>query len=100
MDENALPANAPAAVNAIAKAGYAIWASDDVDPDLKARFNEKRIQVSGVRRVRVWGIQVDDERELPGLERTQIPDDEIWEINLVAANGTRYEVDSRLLKPA
>ncbi|MDH3439870.1 MAG: hypothetical protein OEM63_03895 [Gammaproteobacteria bacterium] len=100
MDENALPANAPAAVNAIAKAGYAIWASDDVDPDLKARFNEKRIQVSGVRHVRVWGIQVDDERELPGLERTQIPDDEIWEINLVAANGTRYEVDSRLLKPA
>ena len=100
MDENALPANAPPAVNAIAKAGYAIWASDDVDPDLKARFDEKRIQVAGVRHVRVWGIQVDDERELPGLERTQIPDDEIWEINLVSANGKRYEVDSRLLKPA
>ena len=100
MDENALPANAPPEVNAIAKAGYATWASDEIDPDLKARFDDKRIPVAGVRHVRVWGIQVDDERELPGLERTQIPDDEIWEINLVAANGTKYEVDSRLLIPA
>lgn len=100
MDENALPPNAPPEVSAIAKAGYAIWASNDIDPDLKARFDDRRIPVAGVRHVRVWGIQVDDERELPGLERTQIPDDEIWEINLVSKNGAKYELDSRLLKPA
>jgi len=50
--------------------------------------------------VRVWGLQVDDERELPGHERTQIPDDEIWEINLEAKDGSPYEVDSRKLKAA
>ena len=59
-----------------------------------------RIPVAGVRNVRVWGLQVDDERELPGRERTSIPDDEIWEINLEARNGSHYEVDSRMLKAA
>ena len=43
---------------------------------------------------------MDDERELPGHERTQIPDEEIWEINLEARNGSRYEFDSRFLVPA
>ena len=53
-----------------------------------------------MRQVRVWGVQVDDERELPGLERTQIPDEELWEVNLVGLNGSKYEFDSTLLKPA
>ena len=92
--------NAPAEVTAIIDCGYAIWASDDIDGAFCARFDSERIPVAGVRNVRVWGLQVDDERELPGHERTQIPDEEIWEINLVSANGSHYEVDSRLLKPA
>ena len=87
----------PAEVAAIAGCGYALWATTDVDPALKARFAEGRMQVAGIRHVRVWGIQVDDERELPGLERTQIPDEEIWEVNLVAKDGSKYEVDSKLL---
>ena len=94
------PDRMPAAVQAIADAGHATWASADVDPSLKARFADDRIPVAGVRHVRIWGLQVDDERELPGHERTQIPDDEIWEINLVALDGGHYEVDSRLLQPA
>jgi hypothetical protein len=56
--------------------------------------------VAGVRHVRIWGLQVDDERELPGLERTQIPDEEVWEVNLEALDGSKFEVDSRLLKAA
>ena len=67
---------------------------------VRARFDGERIPVVGVRHVRVWGIQVDDERELPGHERTQIPDEEIWEINLQSADGSKYGFDSRLLKPA
>ena len=94
------PGNIPAAVQAIADAGFATWASAEVDPSLKAKFADDRIPVSGVRHVRIWGLQVDDERELPGHERTQIPDDEIWEVNLVALDGGHYEVDSRLLQPA
>ena len=90
----------PADVAAIIEAGYATWASDDIDPALRARFPGDRIPVAGVRHVRVWGLQVDDERELPGHERTQIPDEEIWEVNLVSADGSHYEVDSRLLQPA
>ena len=53
-----------------------------------------------MRNVRIWGLQVDDERELPGLERTQIPDEEIWEINLEAKDGSHYEFDSRKLRAA
>ncbi len=90
----------PASVAAIAESGYAIWASDDVDGALRARFDSDRIPVVGVRHVRLWGLQVDDERELPGLERTRIPDDEIWEVNLKATDGSNYEVESTLLKPA
>jgi len=90
----------PVDVLAIIDCGYAAWASDDVDPVLRARFASDRIAVAGIRHVRVWGLQVDDERELPGLERTQIPDEDIWEVNLVAMDGSKYEVDSRLLKPA
>ena len=90
----------PAHVVSILDCGFAIWASDDVDPALSARFDATRIPVAGVRNVRVWGLQVDDERELPGHERTSIPDDEIWEVNLEALNGSHYEFDSRMLKPA
>lgn len=92
--------NMPEHVAAIKECGFAIWATDDVDPVLRSKFDEHRIPVADVRNVRVWGLQVDDERELPGHERTQIPDDEIWEINLVAKDGSHYEVDSRKLKAA
>ncbi len=90
----------PDELMAIVDKGYAVWANDNVDAALRARFDAERIPVVGVRHVRVWGLQVDDERELPGLERTQMADDEIWEVNLEAKDGSRFEVESRLLKPA
>ena len=88
----------PEHVAAMARSGYVTWASDDIDPAFRERFDDKRIPVAGIRNVRVWGLQVDDERELPGHERTQIPDEEIWEINLVARDGSHYEVGSQKLK--
>ncbi len=90
----------PAEVAALADGGFAIWASDAIGDEFRARFDAERIPVVGVRHVRVWGLQVDDERALPGHERTSIPDEEIWEINLRAKNGSTYEVESRLLRPA
>ncbi len=90
----------PAELKAMVDSGYAIWADDSVDANLRARFDGTRIPIVGVRQVRVWGLQVDDERELPGLERTQIPDEEVWEVNLEASDGSRYEFESKLLKPA
>ena len=94
------PRNMPPEVAEIAECGFATWASDTVDDKLRARFDAERIPVAGVRHVRIWGLQVDDERELPGLERTQIPDEEVWEVNLEALDGSKFEVDSRLLKAA
>ena len=89
----------PEDVDAIVKAGFATWKDRaSIEPAMLARFDANRIPVAGVRQVRVWGIQVDDERELPGLERTQIPDEELWEINLVAKDGSRYEISSALLE--
>ena len=90
----------PHNVAEIVACGFATWATDSVDATLRARFDSTRIPVTGVRNVRVWGLQVDDERELPGHERTNIPDDEIWEINLEAMNGSHYEVNSRMLRAA
>lgn len=100
MTDNALHAAMPAELEAIVECGYAIWATDSVDDAMRARFDSQRIPVVGVRHVRVWGLQVDDERELPGLERTQMQDEELWEVNLEATNGSKYEFDSTLLKPA
>jgi len=100
MSKETSQAAMPASLAEITNSGYAIWVNDDVDAALRARFDSERIPVVGVRQVRVWGLQVDDERELPGLERTQIPDEEIWEVNLEAKDGSKYEFDSTLLKPA
>ncbi len=93
-------AQMPPELEAIVECGFATWASQDVDEKLRKRFDVQRIPVRGIRHVRVWGLQVDDERALPGLERTSVPDEDIWEVNLEAADGSGYEVDSRLLKPA
>ena len=100
MTDNALHAAMPTELEAIVECGYAIWATDSVDDAMRARFDSQRIPVVGVRHVRVWGLQVDDERELPGLERTQMQDEELWEVNLEATNGSKYEFNSTLLKPA
>jgi hypothetical protein len=72
MTDQGTAAKMPQEVAAIADCGYAIWASEDVDSNLRAKFDDERIPVAGVRNVRIWGLQVDDERELPGRERTEI----------------------------
>ena len=100
MSDTAGSPTMPAAVAAIRDCGYATWAGDDVKAEFRALFDAKRIPVRGIRSVRVWGLQVDDERELPGHERTMIPDEELWEVNLVAKDGSCYEVESRLLVAA
>lgn len=90
----------PPGVAAIRDCRFATWAASDIAEEFKAKFDPVRIPVKGVRNVRVWGLQVDDERELPGHERTMIPDEELWEINLVALDGSCFEVEARLLVPA
>lgn len=97
MADEKKPPKMPPHVAAIADAGFVIWAGDTVDAAFRQKFDAGRIPVAGVRHVRVWGVQVDDERALPGRERTQIPDEELWEVNLVASDGSHYEVDSTLV---
>lgn len=100
MTEKAPQPAMPDRLVELLECGFAIWATDTVAEALRGRFDSERIPVLGVRHVRVWGLQVDDERELPGHERTQVPDEELWEVNLEAKNGSKYEFDSTLLKPA
>ncbi len=90
----------PPDILALTKCGFAIWASDAVTEEFRQRFDSERIPVVGIRQLRIWGLQVDDERALPGHERTSIPDEEIWEVRLRAKDGSTYEVASGLLKPA
>lgn len=98
MTDRELQIPMPAELAAIVDCCYAIWATDSVDPEMRARFDGERIPVAKVRRVRIWGLQVDDERELPGRERTQMDDEELWEVNLEAKDGSKYAFDSTLLK--
>ncbi len=90
----------PPDVAAILDRGYACWANDEVSRSIRSQFAADRMPVKGVRHVRVWGLQVDDERELPGHERTLIPDEELWQVDLEAADGSHFEVNSQLLVPA
>jgi len=92
--------NLPESVAAIQACGYAAWKKEDLGPEFMARFDESRIPVVGLRHVRQWGIQVDDEREILGHERTSVADEELWEIVLRAKDGSTYEVNSILLAPA
>jgi hypothetical protein len=100
MSEKAPQPAMPDRLVELLECGFATWATDSVGETMRARFDSERIPVVSVRNVRVWGLQVDDERELPGHERTQVPDEELWEVNLEAKNGSKYEFDSTLLKPA
>ncbi len=84
----------------IERRGSVVWSKRGVEKDLVKRFDPEPIPVAEIRHVRVWGIQVDDERELPGHERTSIPDEELWQVVLVAKDGSHYEVNSNLVEPA
>ncbi len=90
----------PDEVAAIERRGYAIFADESLSAEFRARFDAERIPVLAVRHVRVWGVQVDDERALLGRERTKIPDEEIWEVSLRARDGSSYAVSATLLRPA
>lgn len=90
----------PDGVAAIERRGYAVFADESLSDEFRARFDAERIPITAIRHVRVWGVQVDDERELPGHERTTIPDEEIWEVSLRARDGSSYAVSSTLLRPA
>lgn len=90
----------PEELAAIERNGFAVFADDSLPEEFRARFDSERIPVTAVRHVRIWGVQVDDERELPGHERTSIPDEEIWEVSLRARDGSNYQVSAALLRPA
>jgi hypothetical protein len=90
----------PPEVRAIRDCGYARWASPAVAAAIREQFAAGRIPVKGIRHVRIWGLQVDDERELPGHERTQIPDEDLWQVELEALDGSHFEVNSALLVAA
>jgi hypothetical protein len=90
----------PPEVIAIRDCGHARWASPEVAGAIRDKFAADRIPVRGVRHVRIWGIQVDDERELPGHERTMIPDEDLWQVELEALDGSHFEVNSQLLVAA
>ena len=90
----------PDNIAAIKKRGYVVFATAGLSPDFMARFDPERVPVVGIRQVRIWGLQVDDEREIPGHERISIPDEETWEINLEAKDGSHYEVNCDLVAPA
>ncbi len=93
--------NLPSEIGAINHCGFVTWSEDNsLSSEFRQQFNATRIPVLGIRQVQVWGLQVDDERELPGHERTSIPNEELWEIILQAKDGSRYDVNSKFVVPA
>ena len=90
----------PDEVAAIERRGYVVFADESLPEEFRDRFDVGRIPVKAIRHVRQWGVQVDDEFELPGHERTSIPDEELWEISICDLDGSSYEVNAALLRPA
>ena len=90
----------PPRVLDIRKRGYVVWADGGPPPALRAKFSREPVEVGGIRHVRVWGLQVDDERELHGHERTSVPDEELWQVDLLADDGSHYEVNATFVEPA
>ena len=90
----------PDEVAAIERCGYVVFADESLSKEFRDRFDTGRIPVTAIRHVRLWGLQVDDEFELPGHERTRIPDKELWEVSIRARDGSTYEVSAELLRPA
>jgi len=100
MSERNVEPSMPPEVAAIRARGYACWVSPEVAAAIRDKFAASRIPVRGIRHVRIWGLQVDDERELPGHERTMIPDEDLWQVELEALDGSHFEVNSQLLVAA
>ena len=94
------PKGLPGEVAAIKARGFVDWSTKDLSPEFLHRFDEGKIPVVAIRHVRQWGLQVDDERELMGHERTSVPDEELWQIVLRAKDGSTYEINSKLVQPA
>ena len=90
----------PNEVAAIGRCGYVVFTDESLPAEFRERFDARRIPVTAIRHVRQWGLQVDDEFELPGHERTRIPDEELWEVSIRARDGSTYEVNATLLRPA
>ena len=91
----------PEEIGAIKECGFVTWSDDNsLSAEFRQQFNVARIPVLGIRQVQVWGLQVDDERELMGHERTSIPSEQLWEIILEAKDGSRYDVNSKFVVPA
>ncbi len=90
----------PEEVAAIERRGQVVFADESLPTEFRDRFGDSSIPVVAIRHVRQWGLQVDDEFELPGHERTRIPDEELWEVSIRARDGSSYEVNAALLRPA
>ncbi len=90
----------PDDVAAIERRGFVVFADESLPAEFRERFDTERIPVAAIRHVRQWGLQVDDEFELPGHERTRIPDEELWEVSIRATDGSTFEVNAVLLRPA
>lgn len=90
----------PEQIVAIKERGYVVWAKDGPSDELRSKFPDERIKIGRIRHIRIWGIQVDDERELLGHERTSIPDEELWQVELLGSDGSSYEVNASLVRPA
>ncbi|MEI2781076.1 MAG: hypothetical protein V9H25_07345 [Candidatus Competibacter sp.] len=91
----------PAELAALQECGFARWAGSAAPlAGVRRRFDEARIPVAGIPHVQQWDLQVDDERELMGHERTAVADEELWQVVLRAKDGSTYEVNASLVEMA
>ncbi len=90
----------PERMQAIRERGYVVWTGEGPSAAIKAKFPELPIKAGEIRHLRVWGLQVDDERALPGHERTSIPDEDLWQVELIASDGSKYEINANFVEAA
>jgi len=89
-------ANLPDEVASTGRCGQVVFTDESLPADFRERFDAGRIPVATIRHLRQWGLQIDDEFELTGHERTMIPDEELWQVRIRARDGSTYEVNAAL----
>ena len=86
--------NLPERIQAIEDCGYAAWDGEGPDPEFRSCFDETRIPVGGTRHIRVWGLDGD----YPDDCHISIQDEKLWQVEIIAKDGSRHEVNASLVR--
>ncbi len=74
------------------------WADDGPEAQFREYFDETRIPVAGTRHIRIWGLDAYDDSSMPRGENFSFPVEKLGQIELIAKDGSRHEVNASMVR--